>query len=66
MDLVRFFIEKGVKDWNVGLYNAVEGGHIDLVRFFIEKGADDCNYAMRIAKLRGHMDLIKVLKKHVY
>ena len=36
----NFFIEKGADDWNWGLSNATEGGHMHLMQFFIEKGCD--------------------------
>jgi hypothetical protein len=38
-ELVDFFIKKGGKDWNNGMYGAAEGGFQKLVDFFIQKGA---------------------------
>ena len=34
--LIRLLIDKGCKNWKLGMYGAVRGGHMDLVKFFIE------------------------------
>jgi hypothetical protein len=34
-------IEKGLNDWNKGLYGACSGGHLAIVELMIEKGATD-------------------------
>ena len=38
-------IECGATDWNGGLRNACEGGHVALINMMIERGATDWNAA---------------------
>ena len=56
-DLVDFFIKKGAKDWNLGIYGATQGGHMDLINFFIDKGAD-INWGLETAARGGRRDLV--------
>jgi hypothetical protein len=41
LDIVKFMIERGVNDWNTGLYHACRGGHLDIVRLMTKNGADN-------------------------
>jgi hypothetical protein len=43
MDLAKLMIEKGAREWNSGLRDACEGGHLDLAELMIEKGATNQN-----------------------
>jgi len=58
IDLINFFIQKGAKRWNLGMFEAARGGHRDLVQFFIEKGADSWDNGMFYAARGGHKDLV--------
>src|SRR5437868_6260091 len=57
-DLVDLFIEKGVNNWDYGMFGAAKGGHKDLVDFFIEKGARKWNFSMKGAAKGGNKELI--------
>ena len=46
LDLVKFFIDKGAKNWDYGMEGAAQGGSLDLVKFFIDKGAKDWEWGM--------------------
>ena len=59
LDLVKFFIEKGAKNWNLGMEGAAIGGHMEFVKFFIEKGARDWNSGMYGAAIGGHVELVE-------
>ena len=37
LDLVKFFINKGAKNWEWGMIGAAQGGHKDLIEFFKQK-----------------------------
>ena len=39
IDLVKFFISKGARNWDYGIHGAAKGGHVEIVKFFVEKGA---------------------------
>ena len=36
LHLVKFFIDKGVRDWNEGMEGAAFNGHMEIVKFFID------------------------------
>ena len=39
-------ISKGANDWNSGLMEHVNGGHIEIVNLMISKGANNWNYGL--------------------
>ncbi len=43
-DIVKFLIEKGIREWNYGLWKACQGDHLDIAKLMIEKGATKCGY----------------------
>jgi hypothetical protein len=51
-------IEKGARDWNLGLKYAYacEGGHLDLVQLMIEKGATNQNTSEKYPKFRTYRE----------
>lgn len=61
MEIVKYLIKKGVKDWNHGLHNACEGGHMKIVKLMIKKGANDWNEGMLWACWGGHIEIVKLM-----
>jgi len=59
LDLCKYFINLGAKDFNQALHYAAGGGHIDLCKYFIMIGATNFNWSLTYAALGGHLDLCK-------
>jgi ankyrin repeat protein len=61
MEIVKFMIEKGGKDFDWTMTNAARGGHMEIVKLMIEKGATDFNWAISYAAEGGHMEIVKFM-----
>jgi hypothetical protein len=57
-DLVEFFIHKGIKDLDYGMFIAAENNNKDLVDFFIEKGAKNWDFGLQGAAQGGNKELV--------
>lgn len=61
LSLIHSLIERGVNDWNGGLYWACRGGHSSVVNMMIDKGADKWNSGFIGACSGGHPELCKLM-----
>ncbi len=48
-------------DWNNGLYNACQSGHMPIVELLISKGANNWNLGLYGACRGGHMPIVELL-----
>jgi hypothetical protein len=48
-------------NWNIGLWNVCEGGHMKIMKFMIEKGANDWNYGLLSACKGGHIEIMRFM-----
>ena len=54
-------ISKGADDWNMGLYDACQGGHLELAKLMISNGANDWHNGFRGACRADHLELIQLM-----
>jgi hypothetical protein len=65
--LLKFFIDKGAYDFNVGMCFAARRGQKNIVKFLIKKGANCWNLALGYAARGGYKNLINYfIKKGAY
>ena len=53
-------LDKGANDFNEGIENASERGHI--VQLMLDKGSNNFNKVMRNAAGKGHRDIVQLMK----
>lgn len=61
MDIVKFLIEKGAKNYSYGAYGACYGGYYDVVKYLIDLGADDFPWLFVSACQGGNLDIVKLI-----
>jgi ankyrin repeat protein len=61
LDLVKYFIDRGVTRLDSALRQASLRGHVDVVNYLIERGARDFNPALEQACAGGHLEVVKLL-----
>ena len=50
-----------IRDWNMGLRGACEGGHVDLIKMMISHGANEWQGGLLHACMGGHAESIQLL-----
>lgn len=61
MDIVKFMISIGAKNWNDGLKSACRHGNLDIVKFMVESGANNFNEGFIYACREGRIETIEFL-----
>ena len=61
LPLVKYFLDKGAKDYNQAMAYAAEGGHLDIIKMMLDLGATDYDRAMASAARGGHLDIVKMM-----
>lgn len=63
LDVVKFMIDKGVTNFNEGLYTACCGGHIDIVNLLVglTENIVDLNSGLQGACYGGRIEIIKLM-----
>jgi len=58
MEIINFFLNSGVENFNAGLIGSVYTNNIDIVKFMIHKGANNIDDALRTALELNKLDMI--------
>jgi len=66
IEIVKFMIEKGAKDWNCGLEDSCRNGQMEMVKFMIECAEKndknmDWNYGLYYACEGGYLEIVKLM-----
>lgn len=63
LNIVKFMVSKGAKDFDSAIVAAGRENHIDVVQFLIEKGARNFNETLEDAASEGNIDIVKLMVK---
>ena len=61
LDMVKYFIARGVKPNRFDLYIAIEKGYLDIVKYLVDKGVKPFTIDLFIAIEHGTLDIVKIL-----
>ncbi len=59
--ILKYMIECGANNWELGLQNACIGKHMNIVNMMIEEGAEDYDEALRGACIGGDLEIVKLM-----
>jgi hypothetical protein len=53
--------KRGANDWDGGLFNACNSGHLEIVKLMIAHGATDLNDGLNVACRHNYREIINLL-----
>jgi len=62
---IQFFINRGMKNWNLGLINACRGNQTDVAHFMIKQGANNYIEALSTAVSNHKVEVALFMIKHM-
>lgn len=61
LELAKYFVSLGAKNYNSAMSIATKHGHIDIVKLMISKGANNYDETMIEATKSGNMEIVKLM-----
>lgn len=61
LQIVKYLVDKGARDFSSALDYAAGGGHMAIVKYLVDKGAHDIRFAINVAKNHGHIEIANYL-----
>lgn len=61
IEIIRFLIKKGAKDFNSGLVEACWMGYLEAVKLMLQMGANNWQEAFEHASRNGNMEIIRLI-----